>query len=84
MYRNINIEIIAFLLTYMKNPVILQNIWYVPNQIFYRIPSVQIRLFNIFRKSYPEFLSPEGSFTSVYISLLYYSSKKKLWEKFKI
>ena len=44
---------------------------------------IKIRLFNIFRKSYPEFLSPKGSFTSVYISLLYYSSKKKLWEKFK-
>ena len=26
MYGNINIEIIAFLLTYMKNPVILQQV----------------------------------------------------------
>ena len=26
MYRNINIEIIAFSLTYMKNPVILQQV----------------------------------------------------------
>ena len=43
MYKNINIEIIAFSLTYMKNPVILQ----------------QVSVYNILNHlvcSYPDFL----------------------------